>query len=614
LGIGYWVLGIGYWVLDDITNLKTVFFIADLLRGTQMTPIEQMKKTHFWAILFFIGYSGLLIWMGYRPLQRNLIDPGYEYYDLKTIKQDAPEFALPSYDDSGWSGQLAGHKGLWWLRAKVRLPEVADSFSQKGISIMLKGSYELYFKGILIGKNGLIDGAGKELQAGLYRRTFLIPDSVTAEAGFYPISLRIANDQASSAQLPYIRVGEYLQIARQPMALALFLHITAGIFLIAGIYFGGMYLLSYRQWEWLIFAGLCLSFFGLTILEYVKYYLDYVHTWQEPRLMIIQVLTFLAACLLPLYFLFHFQIKQKGKIFAVHLLILILIQWLLSGFDKPAYYMMMAAFITALGVILYALVQSKKNSRPALFSLLFFSICLLIYYDFNLFVGFTGVVAFGLLAMNRHIQVQKKLYEASLLKSSRLEVELLKKKIQPHFLMNTLTSLINMVEEEPQTGVKMIHALARLFRLLNDISPKQEIPVVQEIELCKTYLEIMEYQRESRFELNVSPIPAHQKLPPAILLTLIENGITHQKPINGRMNFRIDWQQQATQDIYTVKIEGKFRMSKNKLQEGIGLRYIKARLEEWRKGAWEMNHFTETNRYQTQLIIKKGHEHSDRRR
>lgn len=555
--------------------------------------------------LFFISYSGLLIWMGYRPFQRNIIDPGYEYYDVRSWSEDDPVFSEPDYQDGHWNKVLEGQKGLWWIRAKIRLNEKPVLPDHAGISIMLKGSYELYFKGVMIGRNGLISTTGKEQQAGLYRNTFLIPDSLIIGPGYYPIAMRIANDRASSAQLPYIRVGSYLQLARQPMALALFLHVMAGIFLVAGLYFGGTYFFNYREEEWLLIAILCLVFFGLTILEYIKYYLDYVHTWQYYRLITIQSLTFLAASLLPLYFLFHFQVRSKWRIFTFHLMVLIIIQLFFSGFDQPAYFMIMAAFIISLGIVLWVWLAGKKNSLAALLSILCFSVSLIIYFDLNLFVGFTAIVGFGFFALNKHIKTQRQLYEASLLKASRLEIELLKKNIQPHFLMNTLTSLINMVEEEPQTGVKMIHALARIFRLLNEISDKQAIPIAQEIELCKTYLEIMTYQRELRYNLKVSPIPSSQKIPPATLLTLLENGITHQKPINGQMDFLIDFQQLDLNDIYEVKIAGKFRMSKNHHQKGIGLQYIKARLEEWSKGAWEMNQFRETDSFSTQIVIKK---------
>lgn len=48
-----------------------------------------------------------------------------------------------------------------------------------------------------------------------------------------------------------------------------------------------------------------------------------------------------------------------------------------------------------------------------------------------------------------------------------LELELLRRRIAPHFLMNTLNALMEWVRSDPKTGVKMIEALAEEFRLLS---------------------------------------------------------------------------------------------------------------------------------------------------
>ncbi len=569
--------------------------------------MEKNKKIRtFISILLILAYSSYLIWIGYRPFQRNIIDPGYQYYFLRTMVDDQPIFSNPDFDDSKWSSELKGHRGTWWLRAKVYIKDSLKPFKKRGISIMIKGSYELYFSGVLIGKNGKINAVGNEEEIGYYRQTFVIPDTLVSDFGYYPIALRIANETATHAQLPYIRIGEYLELARNPLSLALFLHILAGIFLIAGFYFGGIFLIYFRQKDLFIFSILCFCFFGLTILEYAKYYVDYLHTWQVYRLVIIQILSLIVAFLLPSYFMFHFKIAHKWVILGIHLTILLLIQFNVSGFDKPAYFMVLAAFISSLGIILLAWIHDKKYSNQAIVSVLLFSVCFIIYYDFILFVGFLAIVGFAIFALNRHIKLQKQLYEASLIKASRLEIELLKKKIQPHFLMNTLTSLINMVEEQPAVGVKMIHSLARLFKMMDEISSHPLIPLQQEIELCRIHLEMMEYQREIQYDLICSEFPNSEQIPPAILLTLVENGITHQKPINGKMSFQFQFIEHAGEKVYKIKSKGKLRLSKRKNSNGIGLQYIKARLDEWANNHWSLEIKEEKDIFCTQIKIKKA--------
>ena len=121
-------------------------------------------------------------------------------------------------------------------------------------------------------------------------------------------------------------------------------------------------------------------------------------------------------------------------------------------------------------------------------------------------------------------------YETSLVQSTRLQLALLKKNIQPHFLMNTLTSLIDWIEESPKKGVLFIEALAKEFTLFNQIENQTLIPISQEIALCRSHLEIMEYRKEIKYSWEDEGIDAEQKIPPGILHTLLENGITHSLP------------------------------------------------------------------------------------
>src|SRR3546814_9037349 len=61
--------------------------------------------------------------------------------------------------------------------------------------------------------------------------------------------------------------------------------------------------------------------------------------------------------------------------------------------------------------------------------------------------------------------------------AQRLELDLLKQHLKPHFLMNTLTALAGWIEESPRTAVRMVDALADEFRTLVDVSGRALIPL-----------------------------------------------------------------------------------------------------------------------------------------
>ena len=68
----------------------------------------------------------------------------------------------------------------------------------------------------------------------------------------------------------------------------------------------------------------------------------------------------------------------------------------------------------------------------------------------SLFAGFSLVLLGMFYLLSLRIKEQRLAYENTLVQSTRLRLELLKKNIQPHFIMNTLTSIMEWVETSPK--------------------------------------------------------------------------------------------------------------------------------------------------------------------
>ena len=88
------------------------------------------------------------------------------------------------------------------------------------------------------------------------------------------------------------------------------------------------------------------------------------------------------------------------------------------------------------------------------------------------------------------------------------------KHIQPHFIKNTLTSLLDWVEESPAQSVIFIQALAREFDLLNGMAEATLIPVRQELELCQNHLRVMQFRGTGRLVLATERAPMAMKVVP----------------------------------------------------------------------------------------------------
>lgn len=109
------------------------------------------------------------------------------------------------------------------------------------------------------------------------------------------------------------------------------------------------------------------------------------------------------------------------------------------------------------------------------------------------------------------------------------ELKALQSQINPHFLYNTLDSIIWMAEgKKNEEVVLMTAALARLLR--QSISNEDEVVSIgQEVEYARGYLTIqkMRYKDKMEFQIDVDPSILHIPLIKLVLQPVIENAIYH---------------------------------------------------------------------------------------
>ncbi len=109
------------------------------------------------------------------------------------------------------------------------------------------------------------------------------------------------------------------------------------------------------------------------------------------------------------------------------------------------------------------------------------------------------------------------------------ELIALQNQINPHFLYNTLDSILAMIDEnENEKAEKMIISLSKFFRL-SIAKGENVIPLSQELMHAKYYLQIQTIRFENKFsyEFDIDEKILEYKIPKLILQPLIENSIEH---------------------------------------------------------------------------------------
>ncbi len=519
--------------------------------------------------------------------------PVFERYRTVFKIGDQEEWATKNWNDENWKRGIAliPEGQIFWSRTKIDILVAPKEFRPYGLQIDAYGEYEIFWDGVLIGKNGNPGQEANLPPEGELWTTYNIPTRLTTE-GEHVLALRLSNYYFPDHVGRYeIEIDDYEDLLTGRLIESSYMNIFAGAFLIASIYYLFLFLSDKKEYPMLIFSASCFLFFILTMSQFVRTSVPIHYSLHVVRLEVISSLMFGISFLIPLYFSMQFPYPKRKLllgIFAVVLLYFFIFNH--HFFNFTIYNMAVSLWTFSFMIVLYGVFKKAKGALLVSFILL---LCIVLRYsvsfNISLFAGFSLILLSMLYLLSLRIKEQRIAYETSLVLSTRLQFELLKKNIQPHFLMNTLTSLIDWIEEVPKKGVLFIEALAKEFDLFNQIENQTLIPIEQEIALCRTHLEIMGYRKEINYSWQEEGIDLDQKIPPAILHTLLENGITHSLPLeDNSIKFRLVYQWNSQFKSYTfITLAAGVRKRKTDIEEGTGTRYIKARLTESYHSKWE---------------------------
>jgi len=176
----------------------------------------------------------------------------------------------------------------------------------------------------------------------------------------------------------------------------------------------------------------------------------------------------------------------------------------------------------------------------------------------------------------------------------KLELKALQHQINPHFLYNTLDSIIWMIAGNDKNAIKMIEALSKLFRISLS-KGKDLIALSEELEHVKNYLIIQKMRYQSKFDFSVEADDdvLKYKTLKIILQPLVENSIYHGiKNKEGKGIIHIRAQKQNSYLLITIKDDG-YGMDKETCEEilketytkitpggsGIGVRNVNKRIK-----------------------------------
>ena len=107
-------------------------------------------------------------------------------------------------------------------------------------------------------------------------------------------------------------------------------------------------------------------------------------------------------------------------------------------------------------------------------------------------------------------------------------LQALQSRIRPHFLYNSLNTVLSLLRSSPRQAEDALQDLAELFRM-QMADNRQLSPLTRELELARSYVQLegMRLGERLKVEWKVEHAPDDALLPPLVLQPLLENAVYH---------------------------------------------------------------------------------------
>lgn len=122
--------------------------------------------------------------------------------------------------------------------------------------------------------------------------------------------------------------------------------------------------------------------------------------------------------------------------------------------------------------------------------------------------------------------------DAEKLKRESIEAryEALRSQLDPHFLFNTLNTLIYLIEDKP-VAVSFVENLSLVYRYVLQSRDRTLVPLDGELMLARAYVSLLEQRHGAGMQVSIS-VPdwaMERQVPPMTLQLLLENAVKHNQ-------------------------------------------------------------------------------------
>lgn len=152
-------------------------------------------------------------------------------------------------------------------------------------------------------------------------------------------------------------------------------------------------------------------------------------------------------------------------------------------------------------------------------------------------ISLTSAIIYFNLKRKQKIEIDKAKFEKDL---SELSLKSLRSQMNPHFIFNCLNSIKDFINKNDKVSSnKYLTDFAKLIRLTLNISRKQYVYIMDEIDYLELYIQLEQMRFDKRFDYHIQnniPEELYVEIPSMLLQPFVENAIRHGQI--GQLEYR----------------------------------------------------------------------------
>jgi len=128
-------------------------------------------------------------------------------------------------------------------------------------------------------------------------------------------------------------------------------------------------------------------------------------------------------------------------------------------------------------------------------------------------------------------ELKKSVEERERLKRESLlaQLDALRTQINPHFLFNNLNTLTAIIPEEPETAIRFVQQLSKVYRHILEVKDEPSIAVQDELQVLHAYSFLLQtrFGNNLHISFDIAEDQLQKRIVPLSLQLLMENAIKH---------------------------------------------------------------------------------------